>query len=70
MVDATDRIVLEYTPEYGPRRRVRLTTCTSERGAYWRIEEVLSGCGWRETGREAVDDVEISVSSASTMTGP
>ncbi len=66
----TDQIVFAYTPETGPRRRVRVTSCTSGRGAYWRIEEVLSGCGWRETGREVVDDIEISVSSVSTVTGP
>ena len=47
----------EYTPAAGPRRRVRFEPRSD--GTHWRIEDVWTGCTWRETGREPVTDLVV-----------
>jgi hypothetical protein len=50
-------VAIEYTPNQGPRRRVRYLS--RDDGAYWRVTDVWTGCTWRETGRETVQHVLV-----------
>jgi len=61
-----DRIVLQYRPRVGARRRIIFEpdpVVEDTAHSYWRIEEVYSTVeeGWRETGREHVTDPDVVV---------
>ena len=63
-----DRVVLQYKPRAGPRRRVIFEPDHRLEGAacdYCRIEEVYSTAEeqWRETGREHVTEPDIVIES-------
>ena len=63
-----DRVVLQYKPYGGPRRRVTIEPASNadewEYG-YWRIEEVYEtdAGDWRETGREHVTEPDVVIES-------
>jgi hypothetical protein len=63
-----DRVVLEFKPYGGPRRRVIFEPASSvdewEFG-YYRIDEVYSveKDRWRETGREHVTEPDVTIES-------
>jgi hypothetical protein len=49
--------VIEFTDTTQTRRRLRFVPHLD--GDWWRIEEVWTGCIWRQTGRERVTDVDL-----------
>jgi hypothetical protein len=58
------RVVLQYKPRSGPRRRITFQPDHRREGAacqYWRIEEVYStdAGAWHETGREHVTEPDL-----------
>jgi len=63
-----DRVVLQYKPRAGPRRRVIFEPDHRLEGAacdYWWIEQVYSTAEgqWRETGREHVTEPDVVIES-------
>lgn len=52
-----DLLTVQYTPAGGPRRRVTFEWVP---GAGWtRRMSVWTGCSWRQTGTEPVEDLAI-----------
>lgn len=52
-----DALTVEFEPDRGPRRRLRFEP--RGRDSYERVEEEWTGCTWRATGREIVDELSI-----------
>ena len=63
------RLVLQYKPQTGPRRRVTFERDRdldeTDAWAYWRIEEVYSTVEeqWREIGREHCTEPDLLIES-------
>jgi len=57
MPEPTDALTVTFRPPRGPRQRLRFEPRSDD--THWRIDEVWTGCMWRERGREPVDDVTI-----------
>jgi hypothetical protein len=51
-----DAMIVRWRPARGPPRRLHFRP---RDGGYWRCEEVWTGCGWRETGREPIHDMAV-----------
>lgn len=67
MPEPRGELALAYREQAGHRKRVRFTPVERADGDVWsRTTEEWTGCAWRITGREYVDNVSLEADAAAT----